>query len=152
MADHHAWQVVKRVRDLLLAANTAAGQRVYLGAVSAVDPTVGPAIDVNVGGDSAVSPFGVDNTQFVDSVQRVYVDLFASSAEAGEKALDQIYLLRTQVHRALLADYTLGLTFVASVRYQGVEELRDINGGLIVGVQRNVWDVGYRMDYSDPGT
>jgi hypothetical protein len=149
VSDHRALRVVRKMRDLLKAANTSAGQRVFLGDVSAIVLEEGAAIDLNLGGDSVLQ-VNSDNT--MDSLLRVYADLFAGSAANSEKAIEQIFLMRTQAHVAFLADPTLGLTFGVTVRYQGTEELRDQNGGLITGQMRTVWDVWYRLGYTDPST
>lgn len=149
MADHRAYQAIKKLRDILLAGNTLAGDRVTLGEVATVDTTAGPCIDINIGPDSPVSKYGTDNTLTIDSVHRVYVDELCESTARGEKMLDQLYGMRVQVHALLLADPTLGLSdFVEAVRYQGTEDVRDMTGAAIVGVVRTVWDIGYRMNYA----
>jgi len=151
MAEHRALQVLRAIQSVLVAANTRAGANVEIGRTSNIDD--GDAIDLNVGPDSAVSPYGTDVIGFIDSVQTVYVDLHTRSIEHQEDVMRQMYQLRAQSHVALLADPKLGLPgVVGSIRYQGADVLdREIAGDRI-GSMRTTWDVAYRMEYDNPAT
>ncbi len=150
MPEHRALQVLKAARDILIAAQTYAGSNVEIGRVARIDE--GGAIDIWLGPDTPINEFGTDNTQTIDSTLMVYVDLHARSPEHPELVLERIMQMRAETHAALLADYTLGLAFVISCRYQGAEDFSPDNVGDNVGALRTVWDIAYRMDYSDPAT
>lgn len=150
MAEHRALQALKAVKAVLLAADTRAMANVELGRTA--DITEADAIDIHFGDDSAVNEFGTDNTQTIDSVQRVYVDLHTRSAVHEETIIENLYELRSQCHVALLADWTLGLAFVIAVRYAGAQPIESESGGERLGSLRTVWDIAYRMNYANPTT
>jgi hypothetical protein len=150
MAEHRALRAIQALKQTLIAANTSAGANVELGRVS--DITEADAIDINIGDDSPVNEFGTDNTITIDSTLRVYVDLHVRTDQHEESIFDRLFALRAQTHAAILADWTLGQSFVISIRYQGTEAFDyDLAGDRLASL-RTVWDIAYRMDYADPTT
>lgn len=152
MTDHRALQCFKAARTALIAANTRAADNVEIGRSADLTEDEPDAIDIRFGPDAPVNEFGTDRLDVIDSIQRMYVDLYTRSIEHEERVVDQIYELRSQTHAALLADPTLGLAFVISIRYQGTEDFEPLNAGDRVGAMRTVWDIAYRMDYANPAT
>lgn len=156
MAEHRALQVLRAVKGALVDA-TRAGSNVAIGRQSPIELTDHDAIDILAGPDIPVTEFGTDNNATIDSVLRVYVDLHTRAIEADpERVLVQLHELRAESHVALLADISsaglgkLGLAFVVSCRYAGTEPLLTEAGGDRLGALRTIWDVAYRMSYTDP--
>lgn len=141
---------MKAVRDLIIAAETFAGGNVQLGRVSRIEE--GAAIDIWAGPDDPINEFGTDNTNTIDSVQRVYIDLHVRAPEHPETVFERIMQLRSETHVALMADWTLGLSFVIACRYQGAEDYAPDTAGDVMGAMRTIWDIAYRMTYTDPAT
>ena len=110
-----------------------------------------PAATVNEAEDVQTSDLGTDNLAFIDSLLGVEVQHFAtgtSDAEVRTALSDQ----RRYIHVALMADDTLGLSFVIGLRYGGADRAEiDSNGALIVGSRISRWAVHYRMNKTDPG-
>ncbi len=154
MAEHRALQALKALRDILLAAETVAGDRVELGRWGRITDEDCPFISIEQGPDLAVDQFGTDALNHIDSVQRVWVDLYESTVLEGEALVESHFLMRAQSHIAILADTQLGLpAVVLSTRYQGSEAVdREQQGGRKVAMLRTEWDVAYRMLYTDPTT
>ncbi len=152
MADHRALRVVDEIRTLLLAQETLAGNNVHIGRWLTIDEAEGSVMDIEIGSDDAVSEFGTDAVNHIDSVIRIYVDLYDYTHQDGRDLLGRLFQMRSEVHIALLADVTLGLSFVLSCRYMGTEDVETEDGGRKLGALRSVWDIAYRMDFTDPTT
>ena len=151
MAVHAALQCLRAARDVLIAAGTRAGRNVEIGRTS--DVFEKDAIDILPGPDSPFSEFGADNSAFLDSIQRVYIDLHTRTAETPETTLNRAYELRAQSHAALLADVKLGLGssgVLLSINYLGTEDFEADAAGNRLGSIRTVWDCHYRMSFTDP--
>jgi hypothetical protein len=150
MTEHRAYQALKAARDIVIAADTLAGTQVEIARTAAMNDAA--AIDIWMGPDVAPTELGVESTYWLDSLLRVYFDLHVRAPEPPLSIIDRIFQLRAEVHTALLADWTLGLSFVHSIRYQGAEEFTPQQIGDQVGALRTVWDIAYRMEYANPAT
>lgn len=109
------------------------------------------AICVNQGEDVPMGEEGMDNTAFIDSELELEFESYAKHSEESE-VRQALTSLRRQIHQALMADDTLGLSFVVGVRYAGAERPSiDPDGNAPSGRQTSRWRVHYRMNKSDPG-
>lgn len=110
-----------------------------------------PAITVNFGEDDPVSDLGTDNLAFIDSLLAITITGFAVDPDepVTRKAL---LSQRRYIHAAIMADQTLGLSFVIGARYAGAgaPEL-DSSSEIIAGSLESRWQILYRMDIADPG-
>ncbi len=154
MAEHRALRALKALRDIHLAAETIAGDRVEIGRWGRINPEDCPFISIEMGPDVAVDQFGTDALNHIDSVHRVWIDLYESTTLEAEALVERLFEMRAESHIAILADTQLGLpAFVISTRYQGAEEPdREQEGARKVTMLRTEWDVAYRMLYTDPTT
>lgn len=150
MAEHRAFRVLKQVRDLIVAANTAAGGNVELGRTS--QRFEEESIDINLGALLPVTEFGTEDTARIDAVLRTAIDVHVRSVQTEEDVLAAVMALYAQVHQALLADPTLALSFVISCRWQGTDDFEPEAAGDRLGSLRTLWDIALRMDYADPTT
>lgn len=109
-----------------------------------------PAISVEFGEDRPLDPDGASNIAFIDSLLELNVIGIAAAVEEQDLKAD-LLALRSEIHVALMADRTLGLAFVADVRYGGAEAPDiDTEIDLLVGSISTQWFVHYRMNISDP--
>ena len=109
------------------------------------------AIAVNYGEDVPIGGEGFENLAYIDSRLSVFTVAYCK----GDDEFDlrrALLNLRRQIHQALMADDTLGLSFVTAVRYAGASEPEiDATTGAFTGKYQSRWDVDYRMNFTDPG-
>lgn len=147
MAEHLGLQTLKRVKALLVD-QTRAKANVEVGRITNVRDV--DAIDILVGPASPTSQFGFSTTGNIDAVHRFWIDLHTRSLLHDEAVVENLFEMWTDVHRRLLADATLGLPFVFTTRWLGSEDFDLMYAGERIGAMRTVWDVGYKMVYTDP--
>lgn len=110
-----------------------------------------PATSVDFGEDSSVEDDGASNLSFLDSLLTVETTIFVSEAEESD-ARTKLLDMRRSIHRALMADRSLGLVFVIDTRYGGADA-PEINAETesMIGRLACRWAVHYRMNITDPG-
>lgn len=108
-------------------------------------PNFSPAIAIKMGEDIP----NQDNATFLDSDLQVYTDIYVISTESD---LDKSTLeIRTEIQKAIMSEFNLGLDFVLVVSSLGqLEPDYDGNGEQYAGATRVVWGVKYRSSISDP--
>jgi hypothetical protein len=108
-----------------------------------------PAISIEFGEDRPFDDDGASNMAFIDSLLTVNtVSIVAGTVEVEVKA--RLLDLRHHAHKGIMSDRTLGLAFVADVRYQGANEPEfNTEGQGIVGSLTSSWAVHYRMNITD---
>lgn len=107
-----------------------------------------PCISVEIGADTPTDPSGVQSSNFEDSEQMIFVDLYDHQVDA--EAMKRIALARALVHKAIMADFTLGLAFVVQARYGGASEpASDAESGLPGWTMRVAFPVHYRFNDDD---
>lgn len=110
-----------------------------------------PAGTVNAGDDEPAEDYGtMDGDGEIASTLEVETGVFLSATD--EVTLKQaLFAARTEVHRAINPDETLGLSFVLKVEYGGAQKLEiDTDGEQCIGKQEHRWLVTYHMNASDP--
>ena len=106
-----------------------------------------PAVSVDIGPEEGVS----QNTQYIDSRMRMAITAVVA-APSEPDARRSLLSLRREVHRALMADETLGLSFVVSTTFGRMEDVQtETDGESIVFSQSAIWLIYYRMNVLDPG-
>lgn len=106
-----------------------------------------PAISVDFGEDTPAT----ENVSYIDSLLSCQITGIVSAHEEQDLR-SELLDLRRQVHIALMADPTLGLSFVVTAHYGGADEpVVDASGETIIGAYTSTWTVYYRMNYTDPG-
>lgn len=152
---HRAEQVIERIRsriagfpDLAINASNVYVHRRY---TLSEEQNELDAISVDMGDDESVSEFGVDNLSFIDSL--LSVPIMMRAKHANEETLRrQLMQLRRQIHQAIMADQSLGLSFVIGARYAGAAAIEiDMAGDSPIGTLECLWRIHYRMRVTDPG-
>lgn len=104
-----------------------------------------PSISVLIGSDDVANK----NSAFINWELTVYTDIFIASKDEDVDALTQG--VRKEIHKALLADYTLGLDFVTEVDPLGQQEPKHSDDSdVYTSVTRVAWLVRYRTSVADP--
>lgn len=108
-----------------------------------------PARSVRFGEDVPIDDDGASNFAFLDSLLAIEIDHKVLEVDE-ETALSALMEMRRETHIALMADRSLGLSFVIDTRYGGASApARDITE-LCAGVLTSRWFVHYRMTITDP--
>lgn len=107
-----------------------------------------PVISVDFGEDNPAQELTGAYFDSLLSCQITAVAVAREEADLKTELLD----LRRRIHVALMADRTLGLSFVVNTHYGGTEAPQiDASVDPIVGELVSVWNVYYRMNIADPG-
>lgn len=149
---HRAEQIVDAVVTLLQASTTLGipAPSVYpLRTFSlAEDQGELPAVCVNFGDDNPADDYR--SLEDVASALEVITTSYVLADE--EPDLKRALLdLRKEIHKAIVADSTLGLSFVLSIAYGGAAKPEtDSFGERLAGSQDSRWIVTYSMNPADP--
>ncbi|MGR8917980.1 MAG: hypothetical protein ACU85V_00055 [Gammaproteobacteria bacterium] len=138
---------------------TAAGADVQLGRArpwtrdrrGLPDPTSPKLyVGVNLGPVETLDDDGQTNVSHLDLDAAVYVDLFVEAREADW--MQAIYDLAAEVHALIMADYTLGLSYVVDTDPLGFEEPElDDDGDQVRALLRMNWRTHFRTSVADLG-
>jgi hypothetical protein len=152
---HRAEQIVDAAAAILAAHALLTGVKVVQHRVLSLslDDQELPAVSITIGDDSALEEDGATNFAFLDSLLSLAFRIVVKVDDGDEEedAIGQLLDVRRAVHVALMADQTLGLTFVIDTRYGGAD------APILDGISENMcgmmdcrWSVHYRMNYADP--
>lgn len=109
-----------------------------------------PAVSVDFGDDPPLDDSGADNFAFLDSLLGIETTIYLKDDEE-QKVRTALLNARTAIHKALMADRTLGLSFVIDTRYGGAERpLVVADSEFVTGQLICRWRVHYRMNITDP--
>lgn len=146
MAKHHAEQIVDAIAAILEAAAIPAGAYRELS----YEEGELPAISVRMGPDAPDEP---ENIPIIDSVLTVLL-VCAASGPTEASVAGKLMALRTDSHKALMADRQLGLAFVSDTRYGGASQpqIEHDTTEKATGLMETTWLVPYRMNLADPST
>lgn len=155
MPDLRAEQIMSQVAASLTA--TSAGDNVERAKIypHQVAEAKMPAIAIYMGPDAPVdelqtSKIDWELTVLIETADRVEVDEY-SGLEAGVET--KLAELRKEVHAALFADYTLGLSFVHDILPGPASQpILDSDGNLPHGSQLLQFQVRYRTSRTDVST
>jgi len=147
MADHRAEQILDAFTALVTGLTTT-GANVVRDRPYNIDESISSALSVYQGDDT---PFdsGLDNWQLEDKQLDISVDIHVkqSSEIPISKQLNQI---RKEIHIALMADRTLGLSFARNF-LAGVAETPEIEAGEKVTAKQTLnFSIDYRASVTDP--
>lgn len=108
-----------------------------------------PAICVDAADDSPAPEF--DQFQKVASTLDLETTVYWTASNEDElKRL--LFSVRREIHKAIVANSTLGLSFVLMIGYGGATKpVIDSTGEQIAGAYTSRWSVTYWMDPTDPG-
>ena len=110
-----------------------------------------PAINVILGADRPVTETGPDNMSFQDWMLTLYADCVIKQALSTGDVDTELNSLRLGVHKAVMANYTLGLNFVINAYPSEVAEPeRKGEGEEQVAVMRTAFTFHYRASITDP--
>lgn len=105
-----------------------------------------PALTINYGADSPDD--AQDQTDIASGIE---IELTAYVAGDSESDVLQALLeLRTQSHISLMADMTLGLSFLWELRYGGADKPQVVQAERMLGAQTCRWTARYLMNSDDP--
>jgi hypothetical protein len=144
MALHRAEQILDSVVAILVAASIPAEK--YRS--TSYDSGELPAVSVRMGPDAPPVP---SNIPIIDSEFPLVLVCLAKGATEAE-AFAALMDLRKRSHVALMADRTLGLSFVSDCRYLGAgqPEIEQQSTEQASGQLETSWAVPYRMSLADP--
>lgn len=107
-----------------------------------------PAYNIVYGPDEPLGELGPDNMAFIDWAMVVFIDCYERSSAVDVDNLFQD--MRRNIHRAIMADVTLGLAFVITTIPQGAEEpLVDDSGEKKNMIYRTNWIFRLRTSIAD---
>lgn len=112
--------------------------KVYTNRVADFNDTELPGYNVVLGTDQPQNELGPSNLSYIDWNQVIFVDCYVRSILADA---DTVFLdMRRNIHRALMADHTQGLSFVTTTIPAGAEEpIIDDAGDRKNFVYRTTW-------------
>lgn len=154
--EHRIELILDKVKTLLLAGPTDAGAKVTRGKNdqhTADDVSASPQLAaLNIWqGQDAPEGDGYENIAFQDNVLEVLVDLHRGGVDPVAMPETTLNTLRTQVHKVLMADHTLGLSFVTLIVPGGASEPEaKTDHQFVQHKQRTRWRVFYRTSITDP--
>ena len=107
-----------------------------------------PAISVDFGEDNPAQEL---TGGYFDSLLSCQITAIVARPEEQD-VRTELLDLRRQIHKAIAADRTLGLSFVVNTHYGGTDAPEiDVTGDVVVGALMSAWNVYYRMNIADPG-
>ncbi len=127
---------------------TTTGSNVFRGRIYPLEDTDLPALTIYMGSDSPLGENGPDTFSFIDSDLNVNISIHVkTSATQVETTLN---LIRREVHVALMADVTQGLSYVHTTLPFGTDEPQlSGEGEKRTAVMETNWAVRYRALYTD---
>ncbi len=143
MADNRVKQIINTVKTTLTNLTTT-GANVFIHREIELDTTILPALNIRVG------PLVLVN-EHLDTQDWELTALVEAYVLDNDKYYSDQMLIQKEVHVAMRADYTLGLSFVHNVLATGFET------GLIVSRDKNIvvsqlvheWNVQFRASLND---
>lgn len=106
-----------------------------------------PALTVNYGADSPDE--GAQDHRDIGSAVEIRLGAYVAGDTETDVLVD-LLALRTESHKAIRVQKTLGLAFVWEVVYAGADEPQIAQGERTFGAQTCRWTVRYVMDDDDP--
>jgi hypothetical protein len=143
---HRAEQIVDALVALMPSTGAAFKHRVL---TVSDDEKELPAQSVRLGEDRPFDEDGASNFAFIDSLLFIEIDLLVKEVDI-EAAITRLMQLRTATHVAIMADRSLGLSFVIDTRYGGSDSPEADVKDYVVGSLTTRWQVHYRMNIGDP--
>ncbi len=138
----------EKITELIRALPEIEGGKVHFSRAYEIQVEELPCISVEIGPDIPTDPDGTQSSNFEDSEQLIYVDLYDHANDA--EAMKRIALQRALCHKAIMTDFTLGLAFVVQARYGGASEpASDAESGLPGWTMRVSFPVHYRFNDDD---
>ena len=107
----------------------------------------GPALNIRLGGRTTQ---GIRSNAWLDAEQDIFIDI--AVAGAADSIDDQLLQIEAEIHRALMADYSLGLAFVLDLNPQGLSEPDLEQGEKPKAVATSSWRYVIRHPLTDPET
>lgn len=144
---HRVQQIVNAAAGLI-AANASLRATVEVNRVRSLadEQPDSPCVTVNYGGDV---PDEAQDQRDIASAVEILLTAYAFG-DSETDVLQSLLDMRTQTHVALMADMTLGLSFVWETRYGGAEPPQLQQAERVCGAQSSRWTVRYLMDASTP--
>lgn len=148
---HRCQQIIDAIADAL-GDNTSLNASVYKHRNASLneDEQELPCVSVSIGADTPLADMGAVNMAYVDSLLDVEI-VATVRADDEADAITALMDLRRQVHITLMADRSLGLSFVIDTRYGGADAPTiDVQADRAAARMSSKWAVHYRMSISDP--
>lgn len=138
----------ERVVTLIKAVPEIEAAKVHFSRAYEIQEDELPCISVEIGPDTPLDPDGTQLSNFENSEQTIFVDIYDHKNDA--EAMIRVAFQRALVHRAIMLDYTLGLAFVVQARYGGAgEPASDDETGLPGWTMRVPFPVHYKFNDDD---
>lgn len=147
MALHRAEQIMVAVKTKLTNLTSTRG-RIYRGRVYDVEADSLPCLLLFQQNEEPINPLGFDNTAYQDNNLNLSVVCIAKATKDLETELNA---LKKEVHIALAADRTQGLSFVMNTIPNGSSEPElDSEGDQPIGSVEMRYQIQYRHSVNDP--
>jgi len=143
-----ALTICDRIVTLIRALPEIDAAKVHFARAYQIQPDEMPYISVEMGPDRPADPDGQASSAFTDSLLQVEIDIYHQGT--GESALRNVQKRQALVHKAVMADCTLGLPFVVQAIYGGASgPLADPDQGLQGYVKQAIFVIHYRFNVDD---
>lgn len=145
----HRAETILQTLVSILTGLTTTGTNVARGRIYAIEDDEHPALSVYMGPDDPIGEYGPTNVTYIDSDLSVRITAHVkTNSQQVDTLLNQI---RSEVHQALMADVTLGLSYVYMTIPLGADE-PDLGGD---GEQPTAtmdmnWIIRYRSSITNP--
>ena len=106
-----------------------------------------PALNIRLGGRTTL---GIRSNSWLDAEQDIFIDI--AVAGPADSIDDQLLQIEAEIYRGLMADHTLGLSFVVDLNPQGLSEPDLEQGEKPKAVATSSWRYVIRHSLTDPET
>jgi len=144
----HRVQQILNAAGAVLAANPSLRATVEVNRVRSLSEEQQelPALTVNYGADV---PDESESFEGLGSAVEILLSAFCAG-DSETEVLERLLELRSQSHLALMANMSLGLSFLWEIRYGGADAPVLQQGERMLGAQTSRWSARYLMDNDDP--
>lgn len=142
MATDRAEQILSAVKTLVTGLTTTR-QSAYRGRIYNYTEDSLPAVGVYQ--DGTRTEFAKHS--YLDHMLSITIELMVK--EPSEVLDTKANLIKKEIHAAMMADYTLGLSFVINTIPKGDEGIEFPNDESPVAVMKTLWDVHFRTSLTD---
>jgi len=138
--------VIDKVKEVILGC-TSAGSNVFVNKGDSLEIDLLPAVIIEQGDITALGDLPTINLGFYDVDIEIFINII--DGVTVESPITSVNNIHAQVHKALLADHTIGLPFVQSLYADGAGAPSVEQAGVAIVRLNTRWFVRFRMNYID---
>ncbi len=148
LAETRQEKIISTVSDILKGSTYASGN-VFINKGDSLELSSLPAILIEQGPITPLGDLPTINIGFYDA--DIDVDIIILADTEFDEPLTMANNIHAQVHKALLVDHTLGLSFVASIYPDGAAAPSVEQAGRTIVQLTTRWFIRFRQEYTDIG-